>query len=103
MAVVSMMRITGDTDELVAKMREHLVPVGERIAPQHGGLGTIVARTPDGILAINLWENDEGRHAMAEEPEVRAAVAAAGFPTPAFEAFEIAEMRITEGAVSARA
>jgi hypothetical protein len=102
-AVVSMMRITGDTDELVAKMREHLIPVGERIAPQHGGLGTIVARTPDGILAINLWEHEEGRHAMAQDPDVRASIAAAGFPNPAFEGFEIAEMRITEGAVSARA
>ena len=37
MAVVSMMRISGDTDELVAKMREHLMPVGERFAPEHGG------------------------------------------------------------------
>lgn len=103
MAVVSMMRITGDTDDLIAKVREHLIPVGERIAPQHGGLGTILARTPDGILVINLWGNEEGRHAMAEDPEVRASIAAAGFPTPAFEAFEIAEMRIMEGAVSARA
>ncbi|HZO34727.1 MAG TPA: hypothetical protein VFB17_06580 [Gaiellaceae bacterium] len=102
MAVVSMMRIPGDTDELIAKMREHIVPVGERVARKHGGLGTIVARTPDGILAINIWENEEGRHAMAEDPEIRSALAAAGFPAPAFDAYEIAEMRILEEALTAR-
>ena len=102
MAVVSMMRIKGDTDELVAKMREHLVPIGEQVAPRYGGLGTIVARTPDGILAINLWENEEGRHAMAADPEVRASVAAAGFPTPAFEGYEIAEMHLLDAAITTR-
>jgi hypothetical protein len=97
-----MMRISGDTDELVAKFREHLMPVGERLAPEHGGLGAIVARTSDGIIAINLWENEAGRHAMADEPEVRDAVAAAGFPNPAFEAYEIAEMRFADAAFPAR-
>lgn len=103
MAVVSMMRIAGDTDELVANMREHLMPAAEKVVRNHGGLGTIVARTPDGILAINIWENEEGRHAMAEDPEIRAAIAAAGFPTPAFDAYEIAEMRFLEEALTARA
>jgi hypothetical protein len=99
MAVVSMMRMSGDSDELAAKLREHLEPVGRELAPKHGGLGTIIARTGDGILVVNLWETEEGRHAMAEEPQVLAALQAGGFPPPAFEGFEVIEMTILPEAV----
>lgn len=90
MAVVSMMRISGDPDELAAKIEQHIRPVGRKLAPQHGGLGNIVAKTSDGVLAINLWKSEEGRHAMASEPEMQEAVRAAGIPQPQFESFEIA-------------
>jgi hypothetical protein len=89
MAVVSMMRITGDSDELAAKYQEHLADVGRRLAPQHGGLGTILARTSDGVLAINLWKDEQGRHDMAQEPEIQQAIMNAGFPAPAFEGYEV--------------
>jgi hypothetical protein len=101
MAVVSMMRIEGNPDELAARVREHLEPVAERLAPKHGGLANIVARDgDDGILVINLWETDEGRHAMAEEPEIQEAIRAAGLPMPAFTGYEVVEWRITERAVA---
>jgi hypothetical protein len=99
MAVVSMMKMSGDPEELAAKLREHVRPVGMELAPQHGGLGTIVARTDDGILVINLWENEEGRHAMAEEPRVHEALRAGGFPPPAFEGHEVLDMTILPAAV----
>jgi len=57
MAVISMMRMSGDTDELAQKL-QGIAEVGRRLAPKHGGLGTIAARTDDGILVINLWENE---------------------------------------------
>ena len=98
MAVISMMRMSGDTDELVQKL-EGIREVGRRLAPKHGGLGTIAAKTDDGILVINLWENEEGRHAMAEEPEVLEALQAAGLPTPNFEGYEVVDMRILPEAV----
>jgi hypothetical protein len=103
MAVLSMMRFEGDPDELIAAFREHMMPVGQRLREKHGGLGMIVARTDNGILAVNLWETEEGRHAMAEEPEIKEAIAAAGFPQPHFEGYEVLEMRITEQAVTAAA
>jgi hypothetical protein len=99
MAVVSMMKMSGDTDELAAKLKEHVAPVGRELAPGHGGLGTIVARTDDGIMVINLWENEEGRHAMAEEPRVLDALKAADFPPPSFEGYEVIDMVILPEAV----
>jgi hypothetical protein len=99
MAVVSTMKLSGDPEELAAKLREHVRPVGMELAPKHGGLGTIVARTDDGIMVINLWESEEGRHAMAEEPQIQEAVKAAGLPQPAFEGHEVLDMTILPEAV----
>ena len=48
---------------------------------------------------INLWENEEGRHAMAEEPEVLEALQGAGLPQPHFHAHEILTMTILPEAV----
>jgi hypothetical protein len=99
MAVVSIMKMQGDSDELAAKVRDHLAPVGRELGPRHGGLGNIVARTDDGIMVINLWENEEGRHTMAAEPRIQEAVQAAGFPQPAFEGYEVLAMTILPNAV----
>ena len=98
MAVISMMRMSGDTDELAQKL-QGIAEIGRRLAPKHGGLGTIAAKTDDGILVINLWENEEGRHAMAEEPEVKEALESAGLPMPNFEGYEVLDMRILPEAV----
>jgi hypothetical protein len=99
MAVVSMMKLSGDPDDLTAKLREHVRPIGRELAPKHGGLGNILVRTDDGIMVINLWETEEGRHAMAEEPRVQEALKAGGLPPPAFEGYEVLEMTILPEAV----
>jgi hypothetical protein len=99
MAVVSMMKFSGDADELASKLREHVRPVGMELAPKHGGLGTIIARTDDGVMVINLWETEEGRQAMADEPQIQEALKAGGFPPPAFEGYEVLEMTILPAAV----
>jgi hypothetical protein len=89
MAVVSMMRMEGNPDELASKILEHVDPVARRLAPAHGGLGTILARTESGVLAINLWKSEQDRHDMAAEPEIQEALEAAGLPAPNFEGFEV--------------
>ena len=99
MAVVSMMKFSGDPDELAAKMNEHIRPVGTELGQKHGNLGFILARTGDGVLAINLWETEEGRQAMAQEPAVLAALQAAGLPAPGFEGYEILDITIRPEAV----
>jgi steroid delta-isomerase-like uncharacterized protein len=89
MAVLSVMAIEGDADALAAKMRDTIAPVAARKAPQYGGISTTVVRTDNGIKVFNLWETEEGRHQMAEDPEVLAAVREAGYPQPAFRAHEV--------------
>lgn len=96
MPVVSMMRMNGDGDALFAKINEHVDPVSERLAPQHGGLLNIVAKTDDGVLIINLWETEEGRHEMAAEPEIQQALQASGLPRPNFEGYEVLRIRGTD-------
>ena len=92
MPVVSMMKMAGNTDELLEKM-QGIDEVAQRLAPGHGGLLNIVAKTDEGILVINLWETEEGRHAMAEEPEIQQALQSAGLPRPGFEGYEVAQIR----------
>ena len=99
MAVVSIMKFSSDSDELAAKLREHVRPVGMELAPKHGGLGTIIARTRDGVMVINLWETEEGRHAMAEEPTIKEAFELGGLPAPRFEGHDVVEMVIRPEAV----
>jgi hypothetical protein len=89
MAVVSMMRVPGDPAQLEAAAREHLTEATERLGEKHGRIFSVAAKTDDGLLLINLWEHEEGRHAMAEEPEIQEGLRAAGFPPPQFEAYEV--------------
>jgi hypothetical protein len=100
MAVLSMMRFAGDPDELFAKVRDHVDPVTSRLAPRHRRIANVVARTGDGIVVVNLWESEEGRVAMAAEPEVQVAVGSAGLPRPELEACEVLTLRVEPGAVS---
>lgn len=89
MAVLSVMSIPGNADELVARFTETLEPVGRRRAPIYGGISSTVVRTDDGITIYNLWKTEEGRHRMAEDPEIQAAIKAANFPEPHFAGYEV--------------
>ncbi len=92
MPVVSIMKMQGNTDELLEKMRG-VDEVAQRLAPAHGGLLNIVAKTDDGVMVINLWENEQGRHDMAAEPEIQQAIQSAGLPGPGFEGYEVERIR----------
>jgi hypothetical protein len=96
MSVLSMLRMEGDPDELWAKLAEHVEPVADRLAPGHGALLNVVARTSDGIVIVNLWEHEQGRHEMAAEPEMQAAFRSSGLPQPQFDGFEVMRLRTSE-------
>jgi len=89
MAVLSVMSIPGNPDDLVARMEEAVTPIARLKAPMYGGISSTIVRTDDGITVYNLWQTDEGRHRMAEDPEVRAALADANFPEPRFTGYEV--------------
>jgi steroid delta-isomerase-like uncharacterized protein len=95
MAVLSVMAIEGDADKLVATMQEKLDPIARRKAPQYGGISSTVVRTDDGIKIFNLWETEEGRHKMADDPEIQEALRGAGFPEPHFTGYEVLYQRST--------
>jgi predicted ester cyclase len=93
MPVLSVMSIQGDPDELVARMQEMIDPVARLKAPEYGAISSTVVRTDDGIKIFNLWETDEGRHKMAEDPEIQVAIRAAAFPEPHFTGYEVLVQR----------
>ena len=93
MAVLSVMAIEGDPDDLIARMEATIDPVAARKAPQYGAISSTVVRTDNGIKIFNLWETEDGRHRMADDPELQAAIREAGFPAPAFKAHEVLVIR----------
>ena len=93
MAVLSVMAITGDAEELLAKLQSTIDPVAARKAAQYGGISSTVVRTDDGIKVFNLWQTEAGRHEMAADPEILAAVKAADFPEPKFKGYEVLSQR----------
>jgi predicted ester cyclase len=101
MAVLSVMSIQGNPDDLLARMESTLDPVAARKAPQYGAISSTVVRTDDGIKILNLWETEEGRHRMADDPEVQDAVRAANFPEPHFKGYEVLTIRSAAEAAKA--
>src|SRR3954447_20944532 len=93
MAVLSVMSIQGNPDELVARMKETIEPVAARKASLYGGISSTVVRTDDGITIYNLWETEEGRHRMADDPEIQASMREADFPKPDFTGYEVLSRR----------
>jgi hypothetical protein len=91
-AVVSMMEFSGDPNELKAQM-SNVEEVASRKAAEYGGISSTVVRTDDGIMVINMWSDAEGRHKMAEDPEVRQAIQDAGMPPPSAKGYEVLEHR----------
>ncbi|MDP9231833.1 MAG: hypothetical protein M3O73_03595 [Actinomycetota bacterium] len=91
-AVVSMMEFSGDPEELQAQM-SNVEEVASRKAAEYGGISSTVVRTDDGIMIINMWSDAEGRHKMAEDPEIRQAIQGAGMPAPSARGYEVLEHR----------
>jgi predicted ester cyclase len=103
MAVISVMSIHGDSDELLTQLQATVDPVAAVKAPQYGGISSTVVRTDDGIKIFNLWETEEGRRRMANDPEIRAALHEAGFPPPSFTGYEVLSVRSAAEGVKALA
>ena len=74
---LTIIRTSGDPDELLASKREHIDPVMKRKADQYGHLLHITTRADDGLVVINLWQSEEGSQQPWEDPEIQEARQAA--------------------------
>jgi hypothetical protein len=93
--VVSIMEFSGDPEELQQKM-SGIREVAERKAPEYGGVSSTVVRKDDGIMVISMWATEQGRHQMADDPEVRQAISDAGLPPPSAKGYDVLEHRTAE-------
>ena len=90
--VVSIMEIQGDAEELREKTRG-IDEVAQRKAADYGGISSTVVKTDSGVMIINMWDNEEGRHRMGDDPEMRQAIQDAGLPAPSAKGYEVLEHR----------
>jgi len=95
MALLSIHTMEGDPDDLLARKRQHMDPVTERLAPAYGALVSVTSRTKTGILTVNVWETPEGAAAFSQDPEAQRAQRESGLPRAiTFERFTDADLTI---------
>ena len=93
--VVSIMEFSGDPEELREKM-SGIDSVASRKASDYGGISSTVVRTDDGVMIINMWDSEDGRHKMADDPEMQQAIRDAGMPPPNAKGYEVLMHRTPE-------
>jgi hypothetical protein len=73
MAVLAMVKLKGDPEQILAAKSEYMDPVAEAPFREHGHQSQIVTRTDDGVIIFNLWDNPEGRDRANADPDMQAA------------------------------
>ena len=85
-------RWTSNSEDLLARKRQHMDPVVERLAPGFGAIASVTSKTASGIITVNLWATADGAAACSQNQEALHAQRASGLPKPAtFERFPDAE------------
>lgn len=98
MPYVTLMRFDGDPDDPLERKQRHIDPVTARVAPTAGGLAHITARTPDGLLLINVLADAEGGDRVGLHPDVEQALRESGMPRPTSERYEVARFVVAPNA-----
>ena len=93
MAVLVMARLSGNPDELAEKVLQHLTPVMNEVAPRRGALWHALAKTPDGVVVVDVWETAEGLTGALGEQRVQDALAQGSLPDPQIEMYELVDHR----------
>jgi MFS family permease len=99
--VVSIMEFPGDPEQLREQMKG-IDEVASRKATEYGGVSSTVVRTDNGIMIINMWDSEDGRHRMGDDPEIRQAAQDAGLPPPSAKGYEVLQHRSPERASAGR-
>jgi len=74
MAVLAMLELDGDTEQLLAASEA----LDGLLGPPEGLIARIVAPTETGMVLFQLWESSEARQRNANNPGHGAALAASG-------------------------
>ena len=93
MAVLVVIRMTGDPDQLVPLLNEHLSPIMDEIAPRQGALWHSLAKTPDGVIVVDVWESADGLQNVLSQPEMQQAIERSGLPEPQIDVYELVDHR----------
>lgn len=62
-----------DLAALIAAKKELMDPVATPLFAEHGHRCQVVVRTEDGVLLLNLWDDEAGRERANSDPRLTAA------------------------------
>jgi hypothetical protein len=99
MAILTTFEVHGDPDEIVAIQEEKIVPRARQVAAENGGISNTVVKTDDGIMVVNLWENEEGMKKAAEQ--IMPIAQEAGLEQVGWRQYEVLRHRTPEADIEA--
>jgi hypothetical protein len=101
MSHLNLLHSEGDPEDLLSRKQRHLDPVTACVGPQAGGLVHITAKTPDGLLVLNLMADGDGRQNASMHPDVVQALRDSGLPAPKLERYDLERFVLAPAATTA--
>src|ERR1051326_1864340 len=101
MSHLSLLHFEGDPEHLLARKQRPLGPGPARVGPRAGGLVHIPAKTPDGLLVLNLMADSGGHENASTHPDVAQALRDSGLPAPKVERYDVARFVLAPAATTA--
>ena len=68
MAYLSLIRIPGDSEELLQGPYQRMSSNMSAVAPEHGLISHVAAKTDDGLLIVNVWPSKAASEASEHDP-----------------------------------
>lgn len=87
MAVLALITLDGDPEELLAKYDRQ--DAATRDLPTPGLISHTVARTPEGLVMADVWESAELLEQFMAQPAFQSTLEDAGLPEPKVAVYEV--------------
>jgi quinol monooxygenase YgiN len=91
MAVLALMKLSGDPDDLL-KAFDDLITATQDL-PRTGLVWQAVSRTPAGMTLADVWESEQAMSEHAGQPAFQEALRRVRMPDPEIEIFQIDRSR----------
>lgn len=91
-----------DLSALVAAKKELMDPVADPLFAENGHIWQVVARTDEGVLLLNLWQDETGRDRANSDPRLiaaREAVLERTGSQATYQSYPVLSVRSTSGPV----